>query len=95
MNKFRLTDKVPLCNIETMFTSWALDQMDRDDSVGKLAKVMWDDHNAGCASMFKDPVGWKNHFESRHGKQAPMLLEWLSDMFVEYCTSLNTRTDQF
>ena len=78
-----------------MFTSWALDQMDRGDSVGKLAKVMWDDHNAGCAAMFKDPVSWKNHFESSHGKQAPLLMDWLSDMFVEYCTSLNTRTDQF
>ena len=78
-----------------MFTSWALDQMDRGDSVGKLAKVMWDDHNAGCAAMFKDPVSWKNHFEGSHGKQAPLLMDWLSDMFVEYCTSLNTRTDQF
>ena len=78
-----------------MFTSWALDQMDRDDSVGKLAKVMWDDHNAGCATMFKDPVSWKNHFEGSHKKQAPLLMEWLSDMFVEYCTSLNTRTNEF
>ena len=78
-----------------MFTSWVLDQQDRDDTVGKLAKVMWDDYNAGCAVMFKDPVAWKNHFESRHKKQAPLLMEWLSDTFVEYCTSLGTRTNEF
>jgi hypothetical protein len=78
-----------------MFTSWVLDQQDRDDTVGKLAKVMWDDYNAGCASMFKDPVAWKNHFESVHRKQAALLMDWLSDTFVEYCTSLDTRTNEF
>lgn len=78
-----------------MFTSWVLDQVDRDDSVGYLARVMRDDYNAGCASRFKDPVAWKAHFESRHRKQAPLLMSWLSDTFVEYCVGLGTKSNEF
>ena len=78
-----------------MFTSWLLDQQDRQDSVGKLAQLVWADHNSGCAVMYRDPVSWKEHFERRHAKQLGALMDMLGDAFVEYASGLGTKTDQF
>ena len=78
-----------------MFTEWLLDQQEREDSVGKLARVVRDDHNAGCATMFRDPVSWKEHFEHYHRKSFAALFTMLGDAYVEYATSLNTKTDRF
>ena len=72
-----------------MFTPWILEQQYRDDSVGKLATLMWQDYNAGCAGHILTPVGWKEHFEQRHPKKFGELLEWLGDAYVEYATGLN------
>ena len=76
-----------------VFTAWVLDQQERIDSVGKLARLIVDDHNAGCAAMYKDPVAWRNHFERFHRSSYTVLIEMLGDAYVEYCTSLGTRTD--
>lgn len=74
-----------------MFTEWLLDQQDRTDNVGRLARLVWDDHNAGCAVMYPDPVSWKKHFEARHAAKLPLLMEMLGDAYVEYATQLDPR----
>ena len=56
-----------------VFTAWVLDQQDRDDSVGKLSRLMVMDHNAGCAVMYRDPVSWKEHFEKFHRTNLEMI----------------------
>lgn len=78
-----------------MFTAWLLDQRSRDDSVGDLAGLAYEDYNAGCAGVYKDAVAWLAHFESMHRKQLPILTEMLGDAYVEYCTQLSTKTDEF
>ena len=78
-----------------MFTAWLLDQRDRVDAVGMLANVAYNDHNAGCASMYKDPVSWMHHFEDKHRKQLARLMEGLGDAYVEYCSQLGTKNDLF
>jgi hypothetical protein len=78
-----------------VFTAWVLDQQDRDDSVGKLARLIIMDHNAGCAVMYRDPISWKKHFELFHRPKLDALMDMLGDAYVEYCTSLGTRTDSF
>jgi hypothetical protein len=78
-----------------VFTAWVLDQQDRDDSVGKLAKLMVMDHNSGCAVMYRDPISWKRHFELFHRGKLGVLMDMLGDAYVEYCNSLGTRTDSF
>lgn len=78
-----------------MFTLWALDQQDRDDSVGKIAKLMYRDHNDGCAIMFKDATGWLHHFQDKHVRQLPILTEMLGDAYVEYCTTLKRTNEGF
>jgi len=81
--------------IEGMFTAWLMRQRGRADSVGDFAELIYEDHNAGCAVMVKDPVSWKAHFETRHRTQLPILMELLGDAYVEYCNQLGTRTDEF
>jgi hypothetical protein len=73
-----------LCNIGGMFISWLLEQQDRDDTAGFLARTMFDDYNAGCASLYPDAARWKEHFESKHKKHAAFLMELLGDALVEY-----------
>jgi len=72
-----------------MFTSWLFEQDDRDDNVGRFAKLAYADYNAGCASAFKDAVAWKEHFEQKHPKKFGVLLELLGDAYVEYSTELD------
>lgn len=74
-----------------MFTEWLLDQQDRNDSVGKIAAVVWSDHNSGCAPMYPDPVSWKKHFEAKHAPKLDVLMEYLGDAYVEYATQLKPR----
>ena len=78
-----------------MFTTWLLEQQDRPDSVGVLAKTIYDDQNAGCAIMYKDAVAWLHHFEERHRGKLAILTDMLGDAYVEYCIQLDTRTDEF
>jgi hypothetical protein len=78
-----------------MFTAWVLDQQERADSVGELARLMLTDHNAGCAVMYRDPFGWKDHFEAAHRGKLTVLMDMLGDAYVEYANSLGTRTDSF
>ena len=72
-----------------MFTSWLFEQDDRDDRVGRFARLAYADYNAGCASPFKDAVAWKVHFEQKHPKKFEELLDMLGDAFVEYSTELD------
>jgi hypothetical protein len=72
-----------------MFTSWLLEQDDREDSVGRLSRLVQADYSAGCASLYKDAVAWKVHFEQKHPKKFGVLLELLSDAYVEYCTEFS------
>jgi hypothetical protein len=72
-----------------MFTSWLFEQDDRDDRVGRFARLAYADYNAGCASPFKDAVAWKVHFEQKHPKKFGVLLELLGDAYVEYCTEFS------
>ena len=88
-------DDSSLCNIVSMFTVWLFEQRDRDDSVGLFARVAFYDYNAGCASVFKDAVAWKKHFEVKHVRKAPNLMELLGDAFVEYCSELGKSSTQF
>jgi hypothetical protein len=75
-----------------MFITWVLDQQDREDSIGLLARTVWQDYNAGCANLYKTAVEWKEHFEQSHSKRFAALLELLGDAYVEYCTTV-TQTD--
>jgi hypothetical protein len=78
-----------------MFLIWALDQQDRDDSVGLLTRTMWQDYNAGCAGPYKTAVEWKEHFEQKHPSKFEALLELLGDAYVEYCTELKEQKETF
>jgi hypothetical protein len=78
-----------------MFTAWLLDQRDRLDSVGLLANAAYEDHNSGCANMYPDPVSWKHHFEEKHRKQLPRLMEGLGDAYVEYCMQFDKKDDLY
>jgi hypothetical protein len=89
------TGIVGVAMIGGMFTAWLLDQQGREDSIGDLADLVYEDHNAGCAIMFKDAVAWLSHFESSHRKQLVILTEMLGDAYVEYCTQLGTHTNEF
>jgi len=89
------TEKRGVAMIGGMFTAWLLDQRGREDSVGDLADLVYEDHNAGCAIMFKDAVAWMGHFEDMHRRQLSILTELLGDAYVEYCNQLGTQTDEF
>ena len=71
-----------------MFTNWLFEQMDRDDPVGKFAKVAFSDYNAGCALHYSTAVEWRNHFEKNHSKNFDKLLDMLGDAYVDYNISL-------
>lgn len=88
-------DDSSLCNIGGMFTVWLFGQQDRDDSVGLFARVAFYDYNAGCALVFGDAVGWKKHFEVKHARKYPKLIELLGDAYVEYCTELGEKSSKF
>jgi len=72
-----------------------MEQQDREDTVGKIARLMWQDYNAGCARMYPDPVSWKVHFEQKHAKGFSVLFEWLGDAYVEFASELNAKGDAF
>jgi hypothetical protein len=72
-----------------MFSVWALDQIDREDNVGRFGRLVWEDYNSGCAAMYKDALGWRAHFEKCHGAKLGPLLELLSDAYVEYVRELD------
>jgi hypothetical protein len=76
-----------------MFSVWVLDQIDREDGVGRFARVVWDDYNSGCAAMYKDAVAWKTHFEHSHGSKLGVLVQLLEDAYVEYAMSLDQQDD--
>lgn len=78
-----------------MFTTWLLEQQDRPDSVGMLARTAYKDHNDGCAILYKDAIGWLHHFQGRHRNNLAILIGMLGDAHVEYCTQLDTKTDEF
>lgn len=74
-----------------MFTTWLLEQSDRDDSVGVLARLLFHDYNAGCALMYKDPLGWMQHFKQAHGRVSEKVKDMLGDAYVEYVDTLSTK----
>lgn len=79
-----------------MFVQWLLDQQDREDGVGALARTAWGDYNAGCAPvMFQDAIGWKEHFEKIHRKSFNKLMDLLGEAFVEYVAFLDTKSEEF
>lgn len=81
-------DDSSFCNIVCMFTAWLYEQQDRNDSVGLFARVAYYDYNAGCAGMYRDAIEWKKHFEVKHMRKYPKLMELLGDAFVDYCSEL-------
>jgi len=88
-------DDSSLGTIKGMFTVWLFEQQDRNDEVGLFARVAFYDYNAGCASVFKDAVGWKKHFEVKHVRKAPKLNELLGDAYVEYSMELDENLSGF
>jgi hypothetical protein len=78
-----------------MFSVWVLDQIDREDGVGRFARVVWEDYNSGCAAMYKDAVAWKKHFEKCHRSKLELLVQLLEDAYVEYAMGLDQHDDAF
>lgn len=78
-----------------MFTTWLLDQDDREDSVGLLARTAKSDINNGCSRVYPYATDWLHHFKDRHSKQLPKLMEPLGDAYVEYCTTFDERKQDF
>jgi len=67
-----------------VFTTWFLEQQDRTDEIGKVARVCYSDYNAGCAMMYRDPIGWAEHFKSSHSKHYENVKSVLGDAYLEY-----------
>lgn len=67
-----------------VFTTWLLEQQDRTDSVGYVARICYNDYNAGCAMMYRDPIGWAEHFKNSHSRHYEKLKSILGDAYVEY-----------
>jgi hypothetical protein len=78
-----------------MFTAWLLDQQDRSDATGRIARAIFEDHNAGCAVMYADPIGWMKHFQEKHRKTLPTLSTLLGEAYVEYVNSLAYENTDF
>lgn len=78
-----------------MFTPWLLEQSDREDGVGRLARLAYLDINAGCASAYSNATNWLYHFKDNHAKQLPLFTELLGDAYVEYCTELDKHKSAF
>lgn len=67
-----------------VFTTWLLEQQYRDDPIGYMARVCYNDYNAGCAIMYRDPIGWAEHFKNSHSRHYEKLKSILGDAYVEY-----------
>jgi hypothetical protein len=53
---------------DTGFVQWLLQQVDRDDPIGDLARDVREDRRAGCLSLrVRSARGIKEHLESAHG----------------------------
>lgn len=68
-----------------------MDQDDRDDAVGELARLLFTDYNAGCALMYKDPLGWMEHFKQAHRKSFEKVKDMLGEAYTEYIDTLSTK----
>jgi len=71
-----------------MFTTWLLEQEYRKDDVGKLAHLVYQDLNNGCAMGIKSYVGWYVHFAKHHKHNSLILLNLLDKAQDEHIKSL-------
>jgi hypothetical protein len=71
-----------------MFLNWILDQQDREDATGSIARVIWKDINNGCGSTyFRSSRSWLNHFEDKHTKILTSLKPLLAESYLRYLAS--------
>lgn len=74
-----------------MFTTWLMEQQGREDNIGVLAGMCFNDYNAGCALLYKDPLGWMQHFKLAHQKQSELVKSMLGDAYLEYVATLSIK----
>lgn len=67
-----------------MFITWLLEQLDRTDRVGKLAKLIEMDINNACLPRTLSATGIQKHFFDRHIKGYAVILPALSGAYKEY-----------
>jgi hypothetical protein len=72
-----------------VFTTWIFAQRDRNDSVGLLGKLLFNDYNAGCAGGGYDPLAWMEHFYQKHPKASEMVKLSIGDAYSEYLDEMN------
>lgn len=67
-----------------MWIAWILEQQEREDSTGRLARLIWSDINNGCGNTFlKTVVDWNRHFEAEHPR-LPSLKPWFASAYTDY-----------
>lgn len=68
-----------------MFVSWLFEQLGRGDTIGRLARMVWADYNAGCFTVPPEDALWiKNHFSSKHKECVDFLSVSLKEAYIEY-----------
>jgi len=67
-----------------MFGEWLDEQRDRNDDVGRFARLCWDDFTSGCARWFSGAVEWRDHFVALHPDRADFMFGLLREAFVAY-----------
>lgn len=76
---------VTLIYTYAMFVNWLFEQIGRGDNIGRLARMVWGDYNAGCFVVKPEDAIWiKKHFEGKHKEIVPFLSVALKDAYTEY-----------
>jgi hypothetical protein len=67
-----------------MFMQWLMEQEDRDDSVGSLYKLIYNDRNNGCLNSVASMKYVIQHFINVHPNQFIILRSYLVDAIKAY-----------
>ena len=68
-----------------MFINWLFDQLGRKDDIGRLARMVWADYNAGCFVIPPTDAVWvQKHFSSKHKETVAFLSVALKEAYAGY-----------